>query len=85
MLSAHCLIICTKFRKNILNGLSYGADIISILIITKGHNSLNIAYGVTFLVHRTLSNHGLHLYHFFENILNDLRFMERTRFQYLLL
>ena len=41
---------------------SYGADTISILIMTKGHNSTNIAHGVTVLVLLTLSNHGLHLY-----------------------
>ena len=34
----------------------------SILIITKGHSSVNIARGVTVLVLCTSSNHGLHLY-----------------------
>ena len=29
---------------------SYGADTISILIITKGHNSINIVRGVTVLI-----------------------------------
>ena len=33
----------------------------SILFITKGHNSTNIARGVTILVLCTSSDHGLHL------------------------
>ena len=33
---------------------------ISILIITKGHNSVNIAREVTIFVLGTLSYHGLH-------------------------
>ena len=36
---------------------------ISILIITKGQNSVNIARRVIILVLCTSSNHGLHLYH----------------------
>ena len=35
---------------------------ISILIITKGHNSVNIAYGVTVFVLCKFSDHGQHLY-----------------------
>ena len=35
---------------------------ISILILTKGHNSVNIARGVTVLVLSTSTAHGLHLY-----------------------
>ena len=65
LFSAHRLImvyISTKFRENILNGLSYGADTISILFITKGRNSVNIARGITVLVLCTSSDHGLHLY-----------------------
>ena len=54
MLSAHRLImvyICTKFlAKYLVRFKSYGANTISILIITKGHNSKNIARGVTVLV-----------------------------------
>ena len=34
---------------------------IPILIITKGHNSENIARGVTVLILCTLSDHGLYL------------------------
>ena len=37
-------------------------DTISILIITKGHNSVNIAYVVTILSFCTSSNHSLHLF-----------------------
>ena len=51
-------------------------DIISILIITKGHNSINIAHGVTVLIFLTLSDRK-----FGENILNGLRVMEQTRSQ----
>ena len=40
----------------------YGPDTILLLIITKGHNSVNAAFGVTVLVCCTLSNHGLHMY-----------------------
>ena len=50
-------------------------DTISILIITKGHNSVNTAHGITVLVFRTLSDHGLHLYQVLGNILNSLRVM----------
>ena len=35
---------------------------ISILIITNGHNSINIARGVTVFALCTSSAHGLHLY-----------------------
>ena len=40
----------------------YGPDSISLLIITKGHNSVNVAFGDTVLVCCTLSNHCLHMY-----------------------
>ena len=68
LVSAHRLImvyICTRFRENILIETwfqSYEADAISILIITKGHNSVNTVYGATVLVLCTLSNHGLNVY-----------------------
>ena len=65
LISAHCLIIvciCTKFGETILNGMSYGADIILILIIIKGLNSLDIARGVTVLLLCTSSDHDLYLY-----------------------
>ena len=48
---------------------------ISILIITKGRNSVNINLC-------TSSSYGLHLYQVPGNILNGFRDMERTRFQY---
>ena len=54
----------------------------SILIIRKRHYSINIVHGVTILVLCILSNHGLHLTKFRENIVNDFRVMERTPFQY---
>ena len=60
--------ICIKFRKNIKQFQSYAADMISILIITKGHNSMNIVHGVTVLVLFTTSNHCLHFTKCLENI-----------------
>ena len=54
---------------------------ISIYIITNGHNSVKIARGVTVLVFCTSSEYGLLCTKFGENILNGLRVMERTRFQ----
>ena len=57
----------------------------SILIIRKGRYSINIVHGVTILVLCILSNHGLHLAKFRENIVNGFRVMERTPFQYYLL
>ena len=72
--------ICTKFGENLEGFQSYGADTISILIIGKGHNSTNIARGVTVLVYA----HRLIMVNICtklsENILKDFRFMERTRF-----
>ena len=68
LLSAHHLIMvysCVKFRENILNGfriISYRANTASILIVTNGHNSVNIAHGVIVLVFCISSDHGLHLY-----------------------
>ena len=54
--------ICIKFGENILNGLkSFGVDMISILIITKGYNSVNIARGVTVLVLCSSSDHGIRI------------------------
>ena len=41
---------------------SYGADIISILINTKEHDSVKTTHIVTVLVPCRLSNHGLHVY-----------------------
>ena len=68
LISAHHLItvyICIKFqeKKNLGRFSSYRADTISILIITMGHYSVNIARGVIVLVLYILSNHDLHLYH----------------------
>ena len=42
--------------------MSYRANAMSILIITKENNSINIARGVTVLFLCTLSDHDLHLY-----------------------
>ena len=42
---------------------SYGTDTILTLTITKGHNSINIAFLVTVLVFGTLSNHHIHGLH----------------------
>ena len=55
---------------------------ISILIITKETNSVNIAHRVIAFVPCTSSDHGLYLYQVSCNILNGFRAMERTRFQY---
>ena len=66
LFSAHRLImiyIRAKFGENIMNGLSYGADTISILIITKERNSVR---GITVLVLCKSSDHGLHLYQHLE-------------------
>ena len=60
LFSAHRLIMvctCTKFGEDILNGLRVRADMISILIITKGLHSVNIVSGVTVLVLCTSSDH----------------------------
>ena len=51
-------------RKYLERFKSYEADTISILIITKGHNSVNIIHVVTVLVLCTLPSHGLHLHPF---------------------
>ena len=41
--------------------LSYRADSISILIIMKGHNSVQNVHGVTILVLYILSNDSIHI------------------------
>ena len=41
--------ICIKFGKNIKGFQSYGAEMLLILFIKKGHNSLNIIHGVKVL------------------------------------
>ena len=48
--SAHGLSLYQVLPKNLERFKSYGVNTISILIITKGHNSTNIACGVTVLV-----------------------------------
>ena len=55
------------------------------LIITMGHNSINIARGVEVPVLSTSSEHDLHEYQVSRKYLNGLRIMERTQFLYLLL
>ena len=60
--SDHVLLLYQVSRKYLQRLTSYGADTISILIITKGHNSVHIASGVTAFVLCTPSNQDLHLY-----------------------
>ena len=42
--------ICTKFRENILISSDYGADKISLLIITKENNSVKLYMELQFFV-----------------------------------
>ena len=60
--SVHGLHLHQVSQKYLEQFESDGADTISLLIITKEHNSINIAYGVTVLVLCKPPNHGLHLY-----------------------
>ena len=60
--SDHGLQLFQVSQKYLEQFKSYGGGMISILIITKGHNSINIACGVTILVLCTSSNHCLLLY-----------------------
>ena len=72
------LILCTLFnhglhlyqvsRKYLDQFQSCGVDTISIFIITKENNIVQIVHGVTFLVLCISSNHGLHLYQFSQNV-----------------
>ena len=74
------VLICTKFRENMLNDFSYGVDTISILIISKGHNSVKMYIELQFL----FSAHRLIMIYICtkcrRNILNSFRVMEWTRF-----
>ena len=54
--------IPTKFHENILQGISYRTDMISIRKISKGHNSVKNVGGVLILVLCTSSDDGLYLY-----------------------
>ena len=56
------LYISTKFCKIISNGISYRADTISILKITKGNNSAKNVGGVTVVNLCTSSGHALYFY-----------------------
>ena len=47
------------FQRDVLDEIW---DTISILIITMGHNSIDLVHGVTVLVLCISSDHGLHLY-----------------------
>ena len=82
--SAYHLImvhICITFGKNIKRFQGYGAKMLLILFITKGHNSLNIIHGVNVLFY---GHHLIMIYiciKFHENILKGFRVMERTQFQ----
>ena len=54
--------ISTRFCEIISNGISYRADTISILKISKGNNSAKNVGGVTVVYLCTSSDHGLYLY-----------------------
>ena len=56
------LYISTKFCEIISNGISYRADTISILKITKGNNSAKNVGGVTVVNLCTSSDHALYFY-----------------------
>ena len=56
------LYISTKFCEMISNGISYRADTISILKISKGNNSAKKVGGVTVVNLCTSSDHGLYFY-----------------------
>ena len=56
------LYISTKFCEIISNGISYTADTISILKITKGNNSVKNVAGVTVVDLCTSSGHALYFY-----------------------
>ena len=56
--SDHGLYLYQVLPKYLERVKSYGANTISLLIITKGYNSPNIAHGVTVLVLYTLSKFG---------------------------
>ena len=56
------LYISTKFCEIISNGISYRADMISILKITKGNNSAKNVGGVTVVDLCTSSGHALYFY-----------------------
>ena len=56
------LYISTKFCEIISNGISYRADTISILKITKGNNSAKNVGGVTVVDLCTSSGHALYFY-----------------------
>ena len=60
--SDHGLHLYQVSRKYLDQFQSYGADTISILIYTKGYNSVKITNGVTVLILCRLSDHGLHIY-----------------------
>ena len=55
------LYISTKFYEIISNGISYRADLISILKITKGNNSAKNVGGVTVVNLCMSSGHALYL------------------------
>ena len=54
--------ISTRFHENILHGISYREDMISIRKISKGHNSVKNEGGVSILVLCISSDGGLYLY-----------------------
>ena len=75
------VIFCTKFHENIFDGIKrYRAETIFILLISKGHSpeKMQVELGFSFAAHRLMM-----LYictKFYENILDSIKFMERTRF-----
>ena len=76
ILSHNALYLYQVSQKYIDWFCSYKADMISILLIAKGHTSLNCTW-VTVLVLCTLSNHYLNLYQVKRKYLERLRSMER--------
>ena len=81
MFSAHCLILVyfsTQFHENIFDG--YRADIIFILIISKGHKSAKDVDELSFFfyAHHLMT---LNIYtKFHKNILDRIKEIEWTQF-----
>ena len=60
-------------------------DKISILIIIKGHYSVNLVHGVTILVFCNCLIMAFICTNFEKNILNGFRVIKRTQFKYFLI
>ena len=59
--SLHIVQSWSTFVPSVMKFQSYGVDTISILIITTGHNSVNLLHGVTVFILCISSDHGLQL------------------------